>query len=96
MKRVVFDKTGTLTKGIFKVAKVVAKNGYSEAEVLRIGVHVEKLSNHPVAKSIVDYYDSTRITSYNVCYTKLLRMQIHQALFHQQIVLLEKVARPYL
>ncbi len=59
VKRVVFDKTGTLTKGIFKVTKVVAKNGYSEAEVLRIGVHVEKLSNHPIAKSIVEYYDGT-------------------------------------
>jgi Cd2+/Zn2+-exporting ATPase len=56
VKTVVFDKTGTLTKGVFKVAKVVTKNGFTEAELIAIAAKIESQSNHPIAKSIREVY----------------------------------------
>lgn len=51
-----FDKTGTLTKGIFKVQKIDAKNGFTEEELLEKATYVEHYSNHPIAISIKDEY----------------------------------------
>ncbi|MBD2525145.1 heavy metal translocating P-type ATPase [Nostoc sp. FACHB-133] len=53
---VVFDKTGTLTKGVFKVVKIVALNGYNERELLQLAAKVESHSNHPIAQSILKAY----------------------------------------
>ncbi|HHY46010.1 MAG TPA: cadmium-translocating P-type ATPase [Firmicutes bacterium] len=53
---VVFDKTGTLTKGVFRVAEVATRNGFSKDEVLRAAALAEAHSNHPMAKSILDAY----------------------------------------
>ncbi|MFW6297305.1 MAG: heavy metal translocating P-type ATPase [Desulfosalsimonas sp.] len=53
---VVFDKTGTLTKGVFRVTKVVNRNGYSPEQVLELGAMAEQHSNHPIARAIVDAY----------------------------------------
>ncbi len=50
---VVFDKTGTLTEGRLAVTDIVALNGISEAEVLRLAAGVEQHSEHPVARAIV-------------------------------------------
>ncbi|MDR3112059.1 MAG: cadmium-translocating P-type ATPase [Elusimicrobiota bacterium] len=67
-KTFVFDKTGTLTKGIFKVSKIVSKNGFSEEEVLEIAAFAESRSTHPVAKSIMRLFnkepDGKRIVDY--------------------------------
>lgn len=52
---VVFDKTGTLTKGVFKVTKV-SPVGISEKELIEYAAYAEVNSNHPIAKSIVNYY----------------------------------------
>ncbi len=52
---VVFDKTGTLTEGVFEVQKINAI-GISEDELLRIAVHSEYYSNHPISKSIKKAY----------------------------------------
>ncbi len=54
---IVFDKTGTLTKGIFKVTKTVAANGWQEAELLSYAAHAESFSNHPIALSIQKAYN---------------------------------------
>jgi Cd2+/Zn2+-exporting ATPase len=58
-KIIVFDKTGTLTKGNFKVNQVQVINNLSEAELLRIGAHVEHFSNHPIAKAVAEAYSGT-------------------------------------
>jgi Zn2+/Cd2+-exporting ATPase len=58
VKHVVFDKTGTLTKGVFKVNKTGTHNGFSEKELLEYAASIESHSNHPVAKSILKYYES--------------------------------------
>ena len=52
---VVFDKTGTLTEGTFNVEKIHAV-GIDESELLRFVAHAEFHSNHPIAKSILDFY----------------------------------------
>ncbi|WP_455383624.1 heavy metal translocating P-type ATPase, partial [Salinispira pacifica] len=49
---VVFDKTGTLTRGLFSVAEVVPRNGYSSEQLLAWAAAAEEHSNHPIARSI--------------------------------------------
>jgi Cu+-exporting ATPase len=54
---VVFDKTGTLTEGRPEVTQVVCAGGESDgaavAELLRTAAAVERVSEHPLARSIV-------------------------------------------
>ncbi|WP_455537755.1 heavy metal translocating P-type ATPase [Terrisporobacter sp.] len=53
---VVFDKTGTLTEGVFDVVNVKAV-GVSECELMKFASIAEASSNHPIAKSILKYYN---------------------------------------
>ena len=53
---VVFDKTGTLTEGVFDVVKVKPVN-ISEDELIKFASIAEVNSNHPIAKSILNYYN---------------------------------------
>ncbi|WP_330376018.1 heavy metal translocating P-type ATPase [Terrisporobacter othiniensis] len=53
---VVFDKTGTLTEGVFDVVKVNSV-GISEEELIKYASIAEANSNHPIAKSILNYYN---------------------------------------
>lgn len=50
---IVFDKTGTLTKGEPSVTDVIAREGASEAKVLRLAAIAEKNSEHPLGEAIV-------------------------------------------
>ncbi len=50
----VVDKTGTLTQGKPKLASVLARNGWSEQEVLRLAATLERGSEHPLAGAIVE------------------------------------------
>lgn len=52
---IVMDKTGTLTKGQFAVTKIMAENE-SEQRVLAYGAFAERLSTHPISKSIMAAY----------------------------------------
>lgn len=54
MDTVVFDKTGTLTKGEFEVAEVFSENGM---DALLLAALLEKYSEHPIAKSILNARD---------------------------------------
>ena len=49
----VVDKTGTLTAGKPAVTKVLAAEGFREADVLRIAASLEKASEHPLAGAIL-------------------------------------------
>jgi Cu+-exporting ATPase len=50
-----FDKTGTLTTGKMQVKNIYVLNGITEDKLLKYVYSVEKLSNHPIAKSISEY-----------------------------------------
>lgn len=54
LKVVAFDKTGTLTRGRPVVTDVVASANGSPEEMLRAAAGVERLSEHPLARAIVD------------------------------------------
>ncbi|MFV3011231.1 heavy metal translocating P-type ATPase [Clostridium botulinum] len=56
---IVFDKTGTLTKGVFKVSKIESEEGVNTEELVEYAAYVESYSNHPIAKSILKYYEKT-------------------------------------
>lgn len=56
---IVFDKTGTLTKGNFTINHIEALNGYTKDEILCISAHLERFSNHPIAKAVSDKYLGT-------------------------------------
>lgn len=51
---VVFDKTGTLTQGRPRVVKVLDLVGIGEEEILRKAASLEKGSEHPLAKAIIE------------------------------------------
>ena len=54
VKIVVFDKTGTITKGKPEVTDINTIKGIKEKELLNISASLEKLSEHPIARAIVN------------------------------------------
>lgn len=55
---IIFDKTGTLTRGVFSVQKIkIYTDEFSEDEFIELTALAESSSNHPIAKSILKYYN---------------------------------------
>ncbi|WP_341300707.1 heavy metal translocating P-type ATPase [Lysinibacillus sp. FSL H8-0500] len=54
IEAIAFDKTGTLTKGQPAVTDILTKDGWSEDYVLQLVAAVEKQSQHPLAKAILN------------------------------------------
>jgi Cu+-exporting ATPase len=50
----VVDKTGTLTIGRPRLVRIIAAEGFSEDEVLRLSAALERGSEHPLAAAIVE------------------------------------------
>ncbi|MHA1526466.1 MAG: HAD family hydrolase, partial [Promethearchaeota archaeon] len=67
-----FDKTGTLTEGNLKVFDVISYTG-KEKEVLSIASSLEALSEHPIAKAIVDQAKQRNISLLSVDDFEILR-----------------------
>ena len=51
---VLLDKTGTITNGKPKVVDIQVFNDYSKKEVLKVAASIEKHSEHPLGKAIVE------------------------------------------
>lgn len=62
---VCFDKTGTLTMGRPAVTDLVALNGRAESSVLRLALGVERHSEHPLARAILEHGAARGVTSPN-------------------------------
>ncbi|NDV66872.1 heavy metal translocating P-type ATPase [Bacteroides sp. 224] len=60
---VVFDKTGTITKGVFKVQKV-EQVAPAHPQMVAFVVALESLSNHPIAKAIIENFPDIKATDH--------------------------------
>ena len=58
----VMDKTGTVTKGTFTIKDIVVQNGLSEKEFMDMLLALEANSTHPIAKAIMEYKHSNKIS----------------------------------
>jgi len=52
---VILDKTGTVTTGQPRVADVIALNGYSDSDLIRLAASAERYSEHPLGQAIVEH-----------------------------------------
>ena len=72
VKIIVFDKTGTITKGKPEVTDIYSK--VKESYLLEIAGSLEKLSEHPIARAIVQKAEAEKIKKFeNVKAFKILR-----------------------
>lgn len=62
---VVMDKTGTLTQGVFRVQETICFSGNPE-QWTGYAAALERRSNHPIAKAIVEYGGGEAYTAENI------------------------------
>jgi Cu+-exporting ATPase len=62
---IVIDKTGTLTEGKPKVTAIVAAEGFSENDLLRLAASLERGSEHPLAAAIVKAAEEKKLALAN-------------------------------
>ena len=60
---VVLDKTGTITEGRPRVTDVLCAEGFDERAVLGAAAGVEALSEHPLARAIIEHAESLGIST---------------------------------
>ena len=58
---VALDKTGTITSGEPRVTDVIAVQETSENELLQLAACLEKRSEHPLAKAVMEYAEGKKI-----------------------------------
>lgn len=86
LKAIAFDKTGTLTQGVFKVVEISPRNGFTEAELLRVAALAESSSNHPIAKSIREAYNQPIGQSIISSYTEIAAHGIQAKIGNQDVL----------
>lgn len=60
---IALDKTGTITSGEPRVTDIIPADGFTEEELLALAYALEKKSEHPLAKAIIQMGDSRSITA---------------------------------
>jgi len=65
IRTVAFDKTGTLTKGKPIVTDILAGSG-NERDILKLAYSLERLSEHPLARAIVEKAEEMKVEASNV------------------------------
>ena len=63
---VALDKTGTITSGHPEVTDLIPAEGIGERELLRLAYALEKKSEHPLAKAIVQKAENEKLTAEEV------------------------------
>lgn len=66
MQIVALDKTGTITNGEPKVTDVLAADGFSEEELMQLAFSLEKKSEHPLAKAVLERAEELKLTADDV------------------------------
>lgn len=61
VKTIIFDKTGTLTKGTLSFSKMYNYSDLSDDDIFKVIAGVEKKSEHPIAKAIVEEAEKRNI-----------------------------------
>ncbi len=61
VKTIIVDKTGTLTRGKLKVQGAKAYPHYTMRGLMSLGATAESISEHPIAKAIVQYAESHNV-----------------------------------
>lgn len=62
---ILLDKTGTLTSGKPKITDIIYRPGYNENDILKLAASVEKTSEHPLARAIVEAAETRNIPLVN-------------------------------
>ncbi len=58
INKIIFDKTGTITTGNYSDYKLtIIDDTYKEKDIIKLYVKGEKLSNHPIAKGIINVFN---------------------------------------
>ena len=60
---IALDKTGTITSGQPDVTDLLPANGISETELLTMAFALEKKSEHPLAKAILEHAENLHLTA---------------------------------
>ena len=60
-KTIVFDKTGTLTNGTLSISQIYNYSSNSDNEIIKKIASIEKYSEHPIAKAIVNYAEENNL-----------------------------------
>ena len=63
---IVFDKTGTLTRGKPSVTDIIPLNNYNREEILKLAASVEKGSEHPLGRALIDAAKNERVQTVDV------------------------------
>ena len=61
VQTVVLDKTGTITQGRPVMTDLVSREGVAPQELLQIAASLEKLSEHPLGKAIVEQAEAQQV-----------------------------------
>jgi len=72
---IVFDKTGTLTKGKFGVTEIVELKNMGKENILQYAASLEKKSEHPIAKGIIEKNREKNLKLFNVDNFKAIKGQ---------------------
>ena len=62
IKVIALDKTGTITQGTPKVTDIIFADGVDENEFLTLAYSLEKQSEHPLSRAIIEYGDEKNIS----------------------------------
>jgi Cu+-exporting ATPase len=64
---IILDKTGTITKGTPILKEIISfDSNYDDEYILKLAASIEKLSSHPLAKSIVEYAEKKEIDFFKI------------------------------
>ena len=89
VSQIAFDKTGTLTYGKPTVTDVKSfSEKYSDEEIYSVGAAIEKLSEHPLAKAVIECYknevnkDIVKATDFKMYQGKGVRAEVDGVIYY--------------